>query len=151
MCIRDRNEAWFENVAFSDQEGAEPVAGAPCRLVLRVNATEDLVDPLVDVRFLSQKGLLTGLRFTSGHLGAGGLDEQIEASLPSLGMTAGLYGVRIDIRSAGKIVATKYFNIKVRWLPAGAAPNRPLESTWSVATSSDLGNEFALDLDTASQ
>ena len=120
-----------------------------------MNATEELSDPLVDVRFLSQKGIFTGLRFTSGHLGPGGLDEQIEASLPSLGMTAGLYGVRIDIRSAGKIVATKHLNIKVRWLPAGAAPNRPLESTWSVATSSDTESDtesdFAFDLDPASK
>ena len=143
------NEDWFEFVSFLAEDGAEPIAGAPCRLQLRINATEELIDPLVDVRFLSPKGIFTGLRFTSGHLGPGGLDQQIEASLPALGMTAGLYGLRIDIRSAGKIVATKYQGIKVRWLPAGAQPNSPLESTWNVDESSMGERTAALDLDAA--
>lgn len=122
----DVNSEWFEELSFVgtsggsvDEEGSQIdsrlTAGGGARLTVRVAPTEPLVEPSIDARLFAAGGASTGFGYRSGPLGDVVLQGSttIEATVGQFSLAPGRYNVQVDLRSAGRVVATKTRSVKV--------------------------------------
>ena len=83
---------------------------------------------------LAAGGRPTGFGYESGVLDLDAFDAPIEASIESLGLWVGRFNLRIDLMSAGEIVATRHESIQVRAHPPTDDSFTAMPARWGQAT-----------------
>ncbi len=133
LTLGDLHAGWFDELKLTGVETPDLTTGKPAKLTLRISPDQELVQPSVEVRVLTVKGRETGLGFDSGPIEAVGLDSPIEATMEALKLSAGLYNLRVDLLSAGNVVASAHHSLKVRWPPEDEVPFSPMLADWTRA------------------
>lgn len=134
LAADDLRSSWFKSVAFEGEDGGALTVGQPARLSVEIEPDEVVRQPSVEVRVLAAGGRPTGFGYESGVLDLDAFDAPIEASIESLGLWVGRFNLRIDLMSAGEIVATRHESIQVRAHPPTDDSFTAMPARWGQAT-----------------
>lgn len=134
LVAEDLHSAWFGSSTLKGIDGADLVAGQPAVLSLVINPEEEISEPSIEVRVLAAGGRPNGFGYESGVLDPDAFDGRIEATIDSLGLAAGRFNLKIDLLSAGTVVATRHQSVKVNAPAIEGGAFVPMAATWDVAT-----------------
>lgn len=134
LAAEDTNSAWFETFSFTGSNGGELVAGAPAVLTVAMNTGEAVVEPSVQVRVLAAGGTPTGFGYATGLLDADAISADgigsLQAIVNLLTLAAGRYNLKVDLLSAGDVVASKTMSIAVAPTLTEGDDYIPLAAAW---------------------
>ncbi len=136
LAAEDTNSAWIPTFTFAGPDGGELVAGAPATLTIGLNAEQPLVDASLQVRVLAAGGTPTGFGYATGPLDEDAVDENgvgsLQAVINLLTLAAGRYNLKVDVLSAGDIVASRTKSIAVSPTLTEGDDYIPLAASWHV-------------------
>lgn len=136
LAAEDVRSAWFTKVSLTDADGQDPEAGLPAVLSIELEPDEPVADPSIQVRVLAAGGRSTGLGFDSGPLDPDAAEHPIEAEIESLGLQAGRFNLRVDLLSAGHVVATQHQSVRVRPPESAEGSFTSIPAKWNVVSKS---------------
>lgn len=132
----DANAEWFKRARFKGEDGGHMVVGQPARFAVKVVPEVDVIDPTIEIRVLNEDGSPTGFGFDSGPLDPEGFDGPIVVSVESLSLPAGRFTFRVDLLSAGEVLATFRKRAPVRSL-GDDAEFMPMAASWGSLQTTD--------------
>lgn len=135
LAADDVHSSWFTKVSLTDADGRDPVAGLPARLFIELDPGEPVPGPSIQVRVLAAGGRPTGLGLDSGPLDGDAAEHPIEAQVSSLSLQAGRFNLRVDLLSAGSVVATQHQSVQVRPREVNESFT-PMPAKWNVVSKS---------------
>ncbi len=139
LAAEDRNSSWFTRIRLFGPDRGDPVAGLPARIKVKVRPDHDVVAPSIQIRVLAKGGRPTGFGFDSGPLDAAMLAEPIEATVESLGLAAGRFNLRVDLLSAGTVVATRHKRVVVEAPDLSNGAFAAMPARWGIASTTSSG------------
>ena len=136
LAAADTNSSWFESLKFTGPDRGDLVAGASARLTVGIKAGEALPEPSLEVRVMAAGGTPTGFGYASGPLEADAFDDagtgSLEALVNVLTLAAGRYNLKVDLSSAGEVVASKTMSIQVSPTLTSGDDYIALPSSWHI-------------------
>ncbi len=137
LATDELHASWFKTVSFTGPSDAGTLfSGEPALLSIVVSPEDEISEPSIEVRVLAARGKPTGLGYNSGPLDSDSLGARIEAAIDPLGLVAGHFHLRIDLLSAGEVVATSHERIQVRPPHADEKSFARMPAKWGIASGS---------------
>lgn len=132
LAAGDTNSSWFERFSFTGVGDAELVAGAPAAISVAITAEQSLEAPSIELRVFAAGGTPTGFGYSSGLLDDDALEGTVVANIDLLSLAAGRYNVRVDVQSAGVVVASRTKSIQVSPTTTSGDEFIALPTNWNI-------------------